>query len=135
MCFLKKFTKIIFKIFFTSRWLSVIGLYFASISSLITLWSCLTAVIKENNGHVAAIPQNNILLQRRADSNTHAIIWLAWKWKITGSEIMTLNHKKSSMFPNLCNWYLRGSCTVYWDTLQSRQVGRTFIILYNTMDL
>ena len=43
------------------------------------------------------------------------------------------SQKKSSKFPNLQKC-LSWSYTVYRDVLESRQVGRTFIILYNTMD-
>ena len=40
--------------------------------------------------------------------------------KVTGLEMMTLNHEKISMFPNLQKRCLRGSYTVYRDVLESR---------------
>ena len=61
------------------------------------------------------------------DSKSHAII--LWRVinvklnigkKITGLEIMTLNCKKFSMLPNLLNWRLRGSHTVYRNIWESR---------------
>ena len=39
--------------------------------------------------------------------------------KITRLGIMTLNREKISMFPNLRNWCLRGSHTVYKNNLES----------------
>ena len=61
------------------------------------------------------------------DSKLHAIIlWhvisvkLKIGKKITGLEILTLNCKKFSIFPNLQNWCLRGSHTVYRYILESR---------------
>ena len=67
------------------------------------------------------------------DSKLHTIIlWhvtsvkLSIGKKITGLELMTLNCKKTSMFPNLWNWCLWESYTVYKDLLESRQAERMF---------
>ena len=71
------------------------------------------------------------------NSKLHVIIlWRVISMKlnigmeITGFDIMTLNCKKISIFPNLYKSCLRGSYTVYRDVLENRQVGRAFKLVH-----
>ena len=91
------------------------------------IFSKFRPVIKENTACVVVTRQKNVLVLWRAILLWRVIsVKLNIGNKITRLEIMTLNRKKMSMFPNLFNSCLRLSYTVYRHILESRQVGRAF---------